>query len=210
VTSQWDEAWSTVVGAGYFGITHADQLTAAHVANVNRGNTRTRTGVLAHGYRPFYGEAALTRSLDRAPGYAGRFPITVSADLLRNPAAPAQNDAWSAGLTLGRAGRAGQWEFAYRRHWLEADAWWEEPLDADYGAYYRSVPPGWNNDAASLAGGHGSGTNLRSHSFRTSWSPTDYLLFNANLFVNDLIRKIPAGSTDTAAKRVQIEGTVRF
>jgi hypothetical protein len=39
---------------------------------------------------------------------------------------------------------------------------------------------------------------------------TDYLLFNANLFVNELIRKIPAGATDPAAKRVQIEGMVRF
>ncbi len=210
VTSQWDPAWSTVVGAGWLGVTHAEQLTAANVANINRGNTRSRTGVLTHRYRPFYAEAALTRLLDRAPGYAGKFPITFSADLLHNPGAPTQNDAWSAGITFGKSGKAGQWEIGYRRHWLEADAWWEEPGDADYGAYYRSVPFGWNTDATSRAGGHGGGTNLRSHTIRTSWSPRDYLLFSANLFVNDLIRKIPAGATETAAKRVQLEGTVRF
>ena len=210
LTSQWNEAWSSVIGARWLGITHAEQLTAANVANVNRGNTRSRNGGLTHSYRPFYAEAALTRLLDRAPGYAGKFPITFSADLLHNPGAPTQNDAWSTGVTFGKAGKAGQWEIGYRRHWLEADAWWEEPLDGDYGAYYRSVPPGWNTDAASTAGAHGSGTNVRSHSIRTSWSPRDYLLFSANLFVNELIEKIPANASDTGAKRVQLEGTVRF
>jgi hypothetical protein len=210
VTSRWSDAWTTVVGTGWLGLMHADQLTAANVGNVNRGNTRTRTGVLAHGYRPLYAEAAVTRLLDHGPGYAGKFPVTFSADLLHNPGAPADNRAWTAGLTLGRAGKAGQWEIGYRRHWLEADAWWEEPGDADYGAYYRSVPPGWNTDAASLAGGHGGGTNVRSHSLRTSWSPYDYLLLSANVFRNELIKKIPAGAPDTGATRVQLEGMVRF
>ncbi|MBL9199355.1 MAG: putative porin [Opitutaceae bacterium] len=210
LTSQWHEAWWSVFGAGWLGVTHAEQLTAANVGNINRGNTRTRAGVLTHGYRPFYAEAAVTRLFDRGPGYAGKFPVTFSADLLHNPAAPAQNDAWSAGVTIGKAGKAGQWEIGYRRHWIEADAWWEEPLDGDYGAYYRSVPPGWNTDAASTAGAHGSGTNLRNHSIRTSWSPQDYLLFTANLFLNDLIKKVPSGAIDTAGKRVQVEGTVRF
>lgn len=208
--AQWDANWSSTAGVGQLTITHGEQLTAANVANNNRGNTRTAAGVLTRAYRPFYAEASVTRLLERAPGYAGKFPITFHADLLHNPGAPAQNDAWSLALTLGKAGKAGQWEVGYRRMRIEADAWFEEMLESDFGGYYRSVPAGWNTDPASLAGGHGGGTNFTSDIFRTSWSPRDYLLFSVNLFLNDLVKKIPAGSTDTAAKRVQLEGTVRF
>lgn len=207
---EWSSEWSGLAGGGWLGVTHASQLTAANVANVHRGNSRSRTGVLVHGYRPLYGETAVTRTLAHVPGYPGKFPVTFSADFLRNSAAPTDNRGWSAGLSLGRAGKAGQWQVAYRRHWLEADAWWEEPLDSDFGAYYSRVPPGWNTDPFSLAGGHGSGTNLRSHSIRTSWSPQDYLLFSANLFLNDLIKKVPADATETTGRRLQVEGTVRF
>lgn len=207
---QWDGSWSSTVGFGQLTITHGEQLTAANVANNNRGNTRTAAGVLTHAYRPFYAEASVTRLLERAPGYVGKFPITFHADLLHNPGAPTQNDAWSLALTLGKAGKAGQWEIGYRRMRLEADAWFEEMLESDFGGYYRSVPAGWNTDATALAGGHGGGTNFTSDIIRTSWSPRDYLLFSANLFLNDLIKKFPAGATETAAKRVQLEGTVRF
>ena len=67
-------------------------------------------------------------------------------------------------------------------------------------AYYRTVPPGWNTDPASLAGGSGNGSNTRSHVVRTSYSPRDYLLFSANLFLNDLAHRPPGNSADTGAK----------
>ena len=208
--AQWDADWQTSLGAGQLRITNAATLTAANVPNNNRGNTRTAAGALAYAYRPFYFEATVTHLLDGMPGYAGKFPITFNADALHNPGAPANNNAWTAGLTLGKAGKAGQWEVGFRHHHVGADAWWEEMLDGDFGAYYRSVPPGWNTDPASLAGGFSGGTNLRSNVIRTSYSPYDYLLISANLFMNDLIKKIPAGTTDTAGKRFQFEGTVRF
>jgi hypothetical protein len=208
--AQWDGGWSTVLGVGQLSITHALHLTAANIANNNRGNTRTAAGVLRYAYRPFLAEAALTHTIDHLPGYAGKFPITLSGDLLHNAGAPTQNEAWSVGLTFGRAGKAGQWEIGYRHLWIGADVWYEEMLDADYGGYYRSMPPGWNTDATSLAGGHGGGSNIRSNSLRTSYSPQDYLLISANLFINELIKKYPVGSTDTAATRFQLEGMVRF
>lgn len=208
--AKWSADWSTSVGVGQFWITHADTLTAANVANNNRGNTRTATGVLSHGYRPFYVDATITHQLGNVAGYPGNFPISLHADALHNPGAPAKNKAFSAGLTFGKAGKAGQWEIGLRHLRIDADAWWEELLDGDYGAYYRSVPPGWNTDPTSLAGSHGGGTNIRSNSIRTGYSPTDYLLFTANLFLNDLATKIPAGTTDTGAKRFQLEGLIRF
>jgi Putative porin len=208
--AQWSPAWSSALGVGWLGVTHAAALTAANVANNNRGNTRSAAGVLTRDYRPFYAEASVTRVLDRAPGYAGKFPVTLHAELLHNSAAPADSEAWTAGLALGRSGKAGQWELSYRYLRIEADAWFEELIEGDFGGYYRSVPPGWNTDAASLAGGFGGGTNIRSHVFRTSYSPKDYLLFSANLFLNDLIRPYPARAPDTRAKRLQLETLLRF
>jgi hypothetical protein len=206
----WGGDWSTVLGGGRLVITHPEALTAGNVANSNRGNTRTPAGLLAHGLRPFYAEAAVTRGIGGVPGFAGKFPVTVAGDFIHNPAAPAQRDGWSLGLTLGKAGAAGQWEAGYRFMRIEADAWWEELLDADHAGYYRSVPPGWNNDPASLAGGHGGGTNIRAHIVRLGYSPRDYLLFTTNLFLGDLIRKFPAGANDTGTTRLQVETTVRF
>lgn len=206
----WSSDWSTVIGGGRIWLTHPEALTAGNVANSNRGNTRTPAGLLAHGIRPFYAEAAITRGFDGVQGFSGKFPVTVSGDLIHNPAAPAQRDGWSLGFTLGRAGPAGQWEIGYRFMRIEADAWWEEMLDADYAGYYRSVPPGWNTDPTSTAGGHGGGTNIRAHSIKVSYSPRDYLLLSTNLFLGDLVKKFPAGATDTGSNRLQVETTVRF
>jgi len=213
--ARWDAAWSTdwtsAVGLMWLGLGHPETLTAANVANFNRGNTRTAAGVLVHGYRPLHTEVTLTRTFAGAPGYAGRFPVTFRAEFLHNPAAPAARDGWVAGLAFGQAGRAGQWSVGYQHLQIEADAWFEEMLDADNGAFYRRVPPGWNSDPASLAGGHGGGTGIRSHSLRTSWSPRDFLTFNANLHVNDLLRPLSANpGADGRARRLQLETLVRF
>jgi hypothetical protein len=207
--AQWSREWSSTLGAGQLAITHDSLLTAANVANNNKGNTRTTAGVLRYAYRPWLVEAAVTRSLEGVAGYPGKFPLTAGVEWLHNPGAPSQNEGWSAGLVFGKAGKAGQWEIGYRYLRIEPDAWYEEMLDGDNGAYYRSVPVGWNADT-STTGGHGGGTNVRSHALRTSYSPEDYLLFSANYFINELVQR-PAGNlNDTGARRVQIEGTVRF
>lgn len=207
--AQWNRDWSSVVGVGQLSITHAALLTAANVANNNKGNTRTAAGVLTAAYRPWLFDVSVTRSLPHLAGYPGRFPISAGWEWLHNPGAATQNEGWSGGLVLGKAGKAGQWEVGYRYLSIEPDAWYEEMLDGDNGGYYRVVPVGWNADA-STTGGHGGGSNIRSHAIRTSYSPEDYLLFSANYFMNDLVRR-PAGNPgDTGARRVQVEGTVRF
>jgi hypothetical protein len=208
--AQWQPTWSTTLGLAHLALTHPAALTAANIANNERGNTRTAAGVLVHDYRPFFAEASVTHLLAHAPGYPGKFPVTVGAEFLHNPGAPAQRQAWTAALTLGRSGQAGQWEFGYRYVRVEADAWFEELLEGDYAAYYRTVPPGWNTDPASLAGGPGNGSNTRSHVVRTSYSPRDYLLFSANLFLNDLVHRPPGNATDTGAQRFQLETLLRF
>jgi hypothetical protein len=208
--AQWQPTWSTTFGLAQLAITHPITLTAANLANNHRGNTRTPTGLLRYAYRPVFAEASVTHLIAHAPGYAGKFPVTLGAEFLHNPGAPAQRDAWTAALTFGRSGKAGQWEFGYRYVRVEADAWFEEMLEGDYAGYYRTVPPGWNSDPTSLAGGPANGSNTRSHVFRSSYSPRDYLLFSANLFLNDLAHRIPGNTSDTAAKRLQVETLLRF
>lgn len=208
--AQWQSSWSTTLGLSHLVITHPDGLNATNIANNERGNTRTAAGVLVHNYRPWVAEASISRLFDHVPGYAGKFPVTFGAEFLRNPGAPAQRDAWSTALTLGRSGKAGQWELGYRYVRVEADAWFEEMLEGDYGAFYRTVPPGWNTDPTSLAGGPANGSNTRSHVFRSSYSPRDYLLFSANLFLNDLAHRPPGNASDTGARRVQVETLLRF
>lgn len=207
--AQWNREWSSALGVGQLSITHAALLTAANVANNNRGNTRTAAGVPTSAYRPWLLEATVTRSLDGVAGYPGRFPVSAGLEWLRNPGATSQNEAWSGGMVFGKAGKAGQWEIGYRYLHIEPDAWYEEMLDGDNGAYYRAVPVGWNADA-STAGAHGGGSNIRSHAIRTSYSPEDYLLFSANYFINELVRRPAGNASDTGARRVQVEGTVRF
>ncbi len=208
--AQWQPAWSTTLGLAQLTVTHPEALTATNVANNNRGNTRSPAGLLRYAYRPIFAEASVTHLLPHATGYTGKFPLTLGAEFLHNPGAPTQRDAWTASLTLGRSGKAGQWEFGYRFVRVEADAWFEEMLEGDYAPFYRAVPPGWNTDPTSLAGGAGNGSNTRSHVFRSSYSPRDYLLFSANLFLNDLAHRLPANATDTGAKRLQLETLVRF
>jgi hypothetical protein len=50
--------------------------------------------------------------------------------------------AWSAGITFGKAGKKGLWEVSYRYKYLEADAWYEELTDSDFGAFYQAAPAG--------------------------------------------------------------------
>ena len=207
----WTPAWTSSVGVMWLGISHPDTLTAANIANLQRGNTRTAAGVLVHGYRPLHTELTVTRTVAGAPAYPGPFPVTLRAEFLHNPAAPAARDGWVAGIAFGQAGRAGRWSVAYQLMEIEADAWFEEMLDADNGAFYRRVPPGWNTDPASLAGGHGGGTGIRSHSVRTSWSPRDFLTLNANLHINNLLRPLAANpGADGRARRLQFETLLRF
>ena len=208
--AKWSPAWTTTLGAIFFSITHPENLTAANVANNNRGNSRTAAGVLRHGFRPIYGDLALTHWLESFPGFPGRFPVSLQGEYLHNSAAPRDRRGFGAGLIAGKAGPASAWEASYRYTELGADAWYEEFLESDYGAYYASVPPGWNNDPLSTAGGHGGGTNVRSHTFRFSFSPRDYLLISTNLFFNRLLRPYPRGSREGEATRLQVESTMRF
>jgi hypothetical protein len=204
--ARWDAMWSkhisTSFGVAGFSINNRQELVNGAVPNANRGNTRNANLAPAYDFNPIYADGGITFTLDEFPTYPGAFPITLSGDYVNNPAAPTDNQGYSVGLTLGKAGKKGTWEVAYRWTELQADAWFEELTESDFGAYYQAAPAGG-------AIGYGAGTNVRGHNLKLSYSPYDSLLLSASCFYTDLINKSPAGSESKTA-RVLLDASVKF
>jgi hypothetical protein len=210
---RWDAAWSKkfASAAGLTGLTlqNSDRLiNATSVPNQNAGNTREANGVLAHEYNPFVVDAALTYTLDKFPMYKGAFPIKLGGEYMQNPSAlsSADNYAWNAGVTFGKSGKRGTWDVSYTYKWLGANAWWEEVVDSDFGAFYARTTtfPGSTSNA-----GYSSGTNVKGHIFRLAYSPTDALTLSAKWFLTELIEPFPAGSKSDM-NRIQVDAVLKF
>ena len=181
------------------------------VPNINRGNTRTPVvttggvttgGSLVYDYNPIIADASFTYTLESFPRYAAPFPIRVVGEYMYNPAAKHNNQAFAAGVTFGKSGRRGLWDLSYRYKFLEADAWYEELVDSDFGAFYEAAPPGG-------ATGYGAGTNTKGHIFRASYSPFDSLTLSVTYFLTELIDEVPDGS-DSDIGRLQVDAMWRF
>ncbi len=198
---RWDANWSahlqTSVGAAFLGIVNDQTLTNGAVPNINNGNTRNgATGLLAANMNPYVLDASATYSLESFPMYAGAFPIKLGADLVQNPGADSDRDTgWSVGVTFGKSGKKGLWDVAYRYKELEADAWYEEMVDSDFGAI--------------KGGSYGSGTNVRGHILKASYSPYDFVTFGATWFITEAIAK-PNPATDTTIHRLQVDANFKF
>ncbi|MCX7723240.1 MAG: putative porin [Verrucomicrobiae bacterium] len=214
--ARWDANWSrkvsTTAGIAFLAIANRHALSNAALPNINRGNTRVgaASAVAAprYGLNPVVADAALTYALDSFPYYNGPFPMRVAADYMVNPAAPrsADNYAYTLSATLGRAGRKRTWELGYSWKWLGANAWWEELVDSDFGAYYAGAnsPPNSGFNA-----GYGAGTNAKGHIIRAAYSPTDHLTLAARVFLTELIEPFPPGS-ESGMTRLQVDALLRF
>jgi hypothetical protein len=183
-------------------ILNRDMLVTAAVPNQGRGNTRDAAGALAYGFNAWVADAGLTYTFESAPLYSGKLPMTVSGDYLYNTSAPSDNRAWSAGLTLGKAGKKKTWQLDYRYTRLEADAWYEEFVESDFGAFYVTAPPGGTT-------GYRSGTNVKGHWMKASYSPSDSVTLSVAYFLTKLINPSPSNS-DSDAGRLQIDAIWKF
>lgn len=208
---RWDAVWnphlSSTLGVAGFAIGNDENLVNANVPNVGRGNTRNASGAPAYNFNPVYVDGGVTWTLDSFPRYPGAFPINLSGDYVHNPAASAANAGYSAGITFGRAGKKGTWELAYRYEHLEADAWFEEFPESDFGAFYQTQQP--NAGFTAPGAGYGSGTNVRGHWVKLSYSPYDSLTLSAACFFTDLISPSPGGSP-SGMTRLQMDGVWKF
>lgn len=191
----WTKEWSTSVGFTALDLTNASRLTNSAVPDVHKGNTRTAAGVLVNDYRPWLVDVAVTRTV------AG-IPVKLCGDYLVNPGADTANKAWYGGLYLGKAAKAGTWEFNYRYRVAQADCWYEELIDSDSGAYYQVAPAGGSV-------GYGGGTNVRGHIFAGNYAVTDYALVGFTYFATRLEKASPLGS-ESAMGRLQVNTILKF
>ena len=192
--AKWSEKFSTSLGAGSFKIMSPEQLNTANVPLNNQGNTRTLTLApitgadlysLKYGYFPAILDASATYTLDSFPLYNGTFPIKASAEFMQNMAVGDKNQGFWVGVTFGKSGTKKTWDISYRYERLEADAWYDQLVDDDNGAFY----PGDRLTGASPAipFGYYGGTNVKGHMIRFNYSFTDSFTFSATCFITDLI-----------------------
>jgi hypothetical protein len=105
---------------------------------------------------------------------------------MNNLGTSANNTGYWVGVTFGKSGKKKTWDLTYRYEYLESDAWYDQLVDDDNGAFY----PG---DVSALAGsgfgGYGfyGGTNIKGHLVKFNYSLSDALTFTCTCFVNDLI-----------------------
>ena len=213
--SQWNPRWKTSIGVAALAIAGKNSLPTPPapagvptIPDITKGNARTAAGLLVHNYNPFVIDGAITYMLGQMPLYPGAFPITLSGEYMNNPAAahsPNGHQAYNIALTLGKAGQRGQWDVSYRWKRLEGDAWYEELVDDDFGAVYRTAS--LNNGVASLS--YGGGTNVRGQILRASYSPLDALTLSVTYFLTDLVHPSPMGAA-SGAQRILVDAMWKF
>ncbi|HLP78373.1 MAG TPA: putative porin [Candidatus Paceibacterota bacterium] len=189
--------------------TGTNTTTTWTIPNQNGGNLRSGAvgstyGNLINHYNPLVADAGITYTLEKMPMYKGAFPIKLAGDYMYNPAASHQNVGWSTGVMFGKSGKKGLWDVSYRYKYLEGDAWFEELVDSDFGAYYQSA-------SARTAGSSGyvAGTNVRGHILKLSYSPYDALTLGATAFFTEAIQENPA-NTKSATTRLQVDASLKF
>jgi hypothetical protein len=181
----------TIAGAG----------ASSSVPNVNGGNTRNN-GLLANNFNPWVADAAFTYTLESFPMYNAPFPIRFAAEYMNNPAADEHNEAYAFGVTFGKSGKKGLWDVSYRWKHLEADAWYEEVVDSDFGGL--RPPSGTPARSAYQAG-----TNVEGHIFKATYSPFDSLTIGVTYFLAELIANVPA-DFDENIGRLQVDAVWKF
>lgn len=203
---RWDGQWSdrvkTSLGAGGFWITNPESLTAANVPWVGQGNTRNAAGVLVNDYEVFTGDASVTYTFDSAPLYRGKFPVALYGQFINNFGADQDNVAYAIGTRIGKASKAGQWELNYQWRRMEADAWWDQVIESDFGAVWGAAPVGGRS-------GYFSGSNVQGHWLKGTYAIFDQWHVSVVYFLTDLIND-PANGGSKNTGRLFVETSLKY
>ena len=222
--STWTPKLATSAGVGALAISGTSQLLGASVPDQNSGNVRQVTGTPAvvsapiYNFNPITADMSATYNLESFPMYPGAFPVKLFGDFMVNPAAhdtalsQADNEAYQFGVTLGKSGKKGTWDLTYRYKVLQANSWYEELVDSDFGAFYQKPPAGtvasnFGNSAG--ATGYKSGTNVRGHIVKATYSPYDSLTFGVTFCLAELINEA-AGTGSSQTGRLQVDMVLKF
>jgi hypothetical protein len=213
VQGRFDSAWSKRFkprSAWRVLLANEDRLTQSGttwtIPNQNAGNERSTEPdrALQEEFTPIYADFAITYTLDKFFHYNAPFPIRVGGEYLYNPAADSDNVGYQVGVTFGKSGRRGLWELGYRYKHLEGDAWFEEFVDSDFGAFYAV-----GTERSAGATGYIAGTNTKGHIVRASYSPFDSLSLNCTVFLTELIEPGP-DDPESGMTRLQVDAVWRF
>ncbi len=197
--AKWSQKWTTTAGVGAFQIVNPEQLGTSFVPNINQGNTRYPQTILntpvpgggnllKYNYTPIIADASVTYTADTFPFYNGTFPIKFAGEFINNPGAPKANTAYWLGITFGKSGTKKTWDLTYRYEYLEADAWYDQLVDDDNGAFYgNSSYLGFSSASSVASPGWFAGTNIKGHMIKFNYSLTDSVTFTVTCFVNNLI-----------------------
>jgi hypothetical protein len=178
--ANWTPKLQTSLGVSAFDLVNRDMLTTANVPFVNQGNTRNGLGSLVNNYNPIIADASVIYKLDSFPFYTGVFPIKLAAEYMNNPGAHSNNEGYWGGITFGKSGTKHTWDISYRYEYLQADAWYDQLVDDDNGAFYQNAPVNGST-------GYFGGTNIKGHLVKFNYSFNDALTFSFTWFMNDLI-----------------------
>jgi len=195
----------STIGLAGMAIANDQSLGNGAVPNINVGNSRNAAGNLTATFNPIVVDGALTYWLDSAPQYNGFFPISIIGTYMNNLAESSENVGYEVGVKLGKAGKKATWEVGYNYRFLEADAWYEELVDSDFGSYYAATPASFGQAGA----GYRSGTNNKGHIVKVAYSPYNALTLSLKGIFTTLIDE-PAGQADSDMLRVQADAVVKF
>lgn len=207
--AKWSSEWASTAGVAAMVIGGKENLRNTDVPNINAGNTRTALpdGALVYNYNPVVLDAALTYTLPPFGAHSAPFPIRLAGDYIYNPGAPDRNRGYSVGITFGKSGKRGLWDLSYRYRYLEGDAWYEELVDSDFGAYYAAAAQGMGFS------GFAAGTNLKGHVARAAYSPFDSVTLSLTTLIAELIDTPPVAAgtdSDSQSVRVLVDALFRF
>lgn len=220
LNTQWSKKWSTSVGLSYLSLANVQKLTSASVPDINAGNLRytsVANNVIVL-QQPVYefgtvtAEAYATYLLDSFPLYKGAFPIKFGGTYLQNVLASDSPDdyGYDVGVNFGKAGKRGMWELSYRYKYLGGDAWFEEVVDSDFGAFYQNkIPNPPPPTVRARTSGYWAGTNVKGNVVKLAYSPIDPVLFSVTWFGTELIQPYFTG-TDSKMNRFQVDATFKF
>jgi hypothetical protein len=215
--SKWSRRISSSIGVMLFSFVNMDRLSNGAVPNANVGNTRIiptgtnqANAIPLYRFNPVLADASVTYLFDRAPLYSGAFPVRIAGSYLNNPGAPsaADNIAYGGGIIFGRAGKRGTWELAYSYKWLGANSIWEEVVDDDFGAYWATTTGA--NFGVNDAPGYYTGTNVRGHIVKLSYSPNNFLTLSAKWYHTQLIEEPVAPVAQSDVDRFQVDALFKF
>ncbi len=165
----------------------------ATAPDINGGNTHSATTAPAYNFHTVVLGGSTTYKLESFPMYEGAFPIKLGGEWMRNLSAPLENEAWNAGITLGKAGHKGLWELGYKYEMLRGDAWYEELVDDDFGAYYSAASAARNAGA-----GFKGGTNVKGHVIKAVYNFTDSFSATTTLYFTELVNNPFPGTGPTS------------